>query len=178
MDGFNMKLILRELAEQDEKAFLRGYEDWKNDELTWYSFVWKPGMSHAEHLQKLQDQKDKNKIPSNFVPSTMLYAFVDEEIVGRVSIRHELNQFLFERGGHIGYAVNPSYRDNGYGTEMMKQALSVCESMNLHKILITCSKKNLQSCKIIARFGGIMENEFFDSEKNEFVLRYWIDLYR
>ncbi len=69
------QLTLRELNQNDEQAFLLGYEDWKNEELSWYSFVWKPGMSHAEHLQILQDQKDKSKLPPNRVPSTMLYDY-------------------------------------------------------------------------------------------------------
>jgi predicted acetyltransferase len=51
-------------------------------------------MSHAEHLQILQDQKDKSKLPPNRVPSTMLYGFVNNEVVGRFNIRHELNQNL------------------------------------------------------------------------------------
>lgn len=173
-----MKLVLRELAQQDEIAFLRGFEDWKNEEPTWYSFVWKPGMTHAEHLERLKDQKDKNKVPSHFVPSTMLYAFVNQEIVGRISIRHELNPFLLKRGGHVGYAVSPRHRKNGYATEIFKQALLVCESMNLHKILITCAKENVPSWKVIEKFGGILENEFFDDKDNQMVLRYWIDLYR
>ena len=50
-----MNLFLRELNADDEAAFLRGYEDWKNEDLSWYSFIWKPGMSHAEHLKILEE---------------------------------------------------------------------------------------------------------------------------
>jgi hypothetical protein len=65
------KLELRELQASDEKAFKESYEHWKSEDLDWYTFIWTPGMSHAEHLQKLADQKFQDRIPARFVPSTM-----------------------------------------------------------------------------------------------------------
>jgi predicted acetyltransferase/8-oxo-dGTP pyrophosphatase MutT (NUDIX family) len=167
-------LILRELSEKDEPAFLAGYEDWKNDDLTWYSFVWKPGMSHTEHLRILEDLKDKSKIASNRVPSTMLYGFVDGEVVGRFNIRHELNPYLRQRGGNVGYSVAARHRNNGYGTEMFLQGIRFCQCLGLEKILITCSDQNGPSWKIIEKFGGSLESRFFDEIKNEFVRCYWL----
>lgn len=171
-----MNLILRELTASDEAAFLQGYEDWKNEDLTWYSFVWKPGMTHAEHLKILEEQKDKTKLPSNRVPSTMLYAFADGKIVGRFNIRHELNDNLFERGGNIGYSVSPKERNKGYATEMFKQGIKYCQHIGLNKVLITCADQNTPSWKIIEKFGGSLENRIFDFEEEEFVRRYWLDL--
>jgi predicted acetyltransferase len=37
------------------------------------------------------------------VPSSYLVAVVDEMVVGRVSIGHDLNDFLKKYGGHVGY---------------------------------------------------------------------------
>ncbi len=169
-------LTLRELDQNDKQAFLLGYEDWKNEDLSLYSFVWKPGMSHVEHLQILRDQKDKSKLPSNRVPSTMLYGFVNGEIVGRFNIRHELNQNLFERGGHVGYSVSPRHRKNGYATQMFRQGMNYCKHLGLDKILITCVDQNTPSWKIIERFGGTLENKIFDTEEEEYVRRYWLDI--
>jgi predicted acetyltransferase len=53
-------------------------------------------------------------VAPNQVSSTFLLAEVDGDIVGRVSIRHELNAYLPSVGGHIGYAVRPAYRRRGY----------------------------------------------------------------
>jgi predicted acetyltransferase/ADP-ribose pyrophosphatase YjhB (NUDIX family) len=170
-----MNLILRELNMNDEAAFLRGCEDWKIESLTWYTFVWKPGMSHAEHLQILKDQKIQLNLPSHLVPSTMLYGFVNGEIIGRFNIRHELNAYLAERGGHIGYSVNPSQRKNGYASEMFRKGVEHCKKLGLKKLLITCSDDNLPSWKIIEKFGGCLENRIFDAGKNELVRRYWLD---
>lgn len=169
-------LVLRELNEHDEEAFLAGYEDWKEGDLNWYSFIWRPGMSHAEHLSLLRDQKDQNKIPNNRVPSTMLYGFVGGEIIGRFNIRHELNTYLLERGGHVGYSVGLRHRKKGFATEMFRQGLKFCQKLGLEKILITCADQNTPSWKIIEKFGGSLENRIFDKEHNEFVRRYWLSM--
>lgn len=168
-------LVLRELSIDDEQAFLKSCDDWFGEDLTWLSFVWKPGMSHREHLRLLQENKDRKNLPPNRVPSTMLYGFVNGEIVGRVSIRHELNENLLIRGGHIGYAVSPRFRKMGYATEIMKQGLNFCQSIGLEKVLVTCDDNNLPSCRIIEKFYGALENRFFDQKENLFVRRYWID---
>ncbi len=170
------KLELRELTIEDESAFINGYEDWKNEDITWYSFIWKPGSDYKEHLKQLVDCKDKSKLAENRVPSTMLYAFVNDEIVGRLSIRHELNNSLLERGGHIGYSVSPRLRGNGYATEIFKQGLIYCNKLGLKNILVTCADQNIPSWKIIEKFASHLENRIYDSIKNEYVRRYWVDV--
>lgn len=169
-------MILRELTSSDEQSFLSWVSDWKNESLTWATFAWKPGMSHFEHLQILKDQKDKSKIPAHLVPSTMLYAFVNGDIVGRFNIRHELNDSLVQRGGHIGYAVSPKQRQKGYATEIFRSGMKCCKDLGLKKILITCSDENTPSWKIIEKFHGTLENRIFDKDKVEFIRRYWLDI--
>lgn len=171
-----MSLVLRELDMNDEKSFLKGLEDWSIDDLSWYTFTWKKNMAHAEHLKLLDDQKHKSRIPPERVPSTILYAFVNGEIVGRLSIRYELNQNLLKRGGHVGYAVSPRQRNKGYATEMFKQSLEYCRKLNLEKILITCADNNIPSWKIIEKFGGVLENTILDVDEDKIIRRYWIDL--
>lgn len=45
------------------------------------------------------------------------------EVVGRVSIRHALNEFLAKVGGHIGYGVSTSHRRKDDATEILKKSL-------------------------------------------------------
>ncbi len=45
---------------------------------------------------------------ARWVESTWLLGEVDGAVVGRSSIRFELNDFLLAEGGHIGYAVRPA----------------------------------------------------------------------
>jgi len=86
-----------------------------------------------------------------FVPSSYLVAVVSGKIVGRVSIRHELNDFLRAYGGHIGYGVVPSERRKGYATEILKLALLICRALNLEKIMIRCDCDNTGSMKVIEK---------------------------
>lgn len=131
-------------------------------------------MSHREHLQMLADHKDKAKIAANRVPSTMLYAFVGPKIVGRLSVRHELNEELHHRGGHVGYAVCPSHRRKGYATEIFKQGLLFCHKLGLDKILVTCGEENEASWRVIEKFGGTLENKIYDQADSEMIRRYWV----
>lgn len=171
-----MKLILRELQPQDEKAFFEGLKAW-GEESSWHSFVWKEGMDFQEMLEILDDRKSGHNLPKGLVPDTMLYGFIDEDtIVGRVSIRHVLNDYLKKRGGHLGYGVAPSFRKKGYASQMMGQSLDYCRSLGLDKLLITCASTNIASSKIIEKFGGVLEQEVWDDEDKEMMKKYWISL--
>ena len=41
------------------------------------------------------------------------------KMVGAVNIRHELNDYLLNYGGHIGDGVRPSERRKGYATKII-----------------------------------------------------------
>jgi predicted acetyltransferase/8-oxo-dGTP pyrophosphatase MutT (NUDIX family) len=172
------KLVLRELTARDEGAFLRGFECWRDEDPDWYSFVWRPGMSHSDHLSILEAQKDRGQLQPGRVPSSMLYGFVDGEIVGRISIRHELNDSLLGRGGHVGYAVSPHHRGLGYGRQILNEGLAYCRELGLQKILITCGDDNLPSRRLIEGSGGSLENRIEDPANGQSVRRYWIDFSR
>lgn len=97
-----MKLILRELNESDEQAFLEGAKEWVGESPHWYSFIW-PNVQFSEMLDILKKEALGVGLKPDRVPHTMLYAFLDEKIIGRVSVRHTLNDHLRKRGGHINY---------------------------------------------------------------------------
>lgn len=165
-------LVLRELLPTDEQAFLRGVDELGGEELTTYTFVWQPGMSFAESLARLEDAKRGVGIPEGFVPSTMLYGFVQDRIVGRLSIRHVLSARLRLRGGHVGYAVLPPYRRRGYGRAMMLEALPFCAALGLREILATCADDNVASRRILESASGVLESTSWDDEEEELVRRY------
>jgi predicted acetyltransferase len=110
------------------------------------------------------------------VQHSMLYGFVGGEIIGRVSVRHVLNDYLRRRGGHIGYAVAPRFRKMGYATEMMRQGIEFCRRLGLTEIMVTSSDANVPSYKIIEFFGGRLHDTVWDDENNEMLRRYWIKL--
>jgi predicted acetyltransferase len=171
-----MKLIVRPLQSSDEKAFFEGLEEFKGEELHWYTFNWKPGMSFQEMLHLLEDDFSGRNLPPGRVPHTMLYAFLDGKIIGRVSVRHELNEKLRLRGGHMGYAVAPKFRRRGFATEMVKQALKYCQSLKIDPVMVTCTEANEASWKIIEHFNGRLQDKIWDDEEEEMIRRYWISI--
>ncbi len=133
---------------------------------------------YDEWLLKIEKDLDLPNIPEGKVPANT-YFFVrtlDNKIIGMINIRHKLNEFLLNEGGHIGYSIRPTERKKGYGTIMLKLALQKCKELNLNKVLITCDKINVASAKVIQNNSGILENEIFSETFSEIIQRYWIDL--
>jgi predicted acetyltransferase len=93
-----MSLVLRELGVGDEAAFTAGMADWNGESPSWYSFAWQPGMAFSEMLGMLRKESAGIDLVADRVPHSMLYGFVNGEIIGRVSIRHRLNARLEKRG--------------------------------------------------------------------------------
>jgi predicted acetyltransferase len=171
-----MMLELRNLEEKDEEAFFEGMKHWVGEDPHWYSFCWKEGMTFAEMLQILRNDRAGVNLPPERVPHSMLYGFVGGKIIGRLSVRHTLNEKLRYRGGHIGYAVAPPFRRKGYAKEMVRQGLAYCRNLGLSKIMITCADDNEPSWKVIEGFGGKLEDKVWDNVDNETIRRYWVDL--
>lgn len=172
-----MTLVLRKLTKEDEAAFREGLKLFSDMDSDWYSFVWKEGMNFKEHLKILDDQFHGIGLEPGRVPHSMLYAFVDGKIIGRASIRHDLNEFLMRAGGNIGYAVATHYRKKGYASEILKQSLDYCRNvLKLDQVLITCDDDNVGSIKTIEKNGGELENKIFLEEENITKRRYWIVL--
>lgn len=133
---------------------------------------------YDEWLLKVEKDLDLLNIPEGKVPANT-YFFVrisDDKIIGMINIRHELNEFLLNEGGHIGYSIRPSERKKGYGTLMLKLALQKCKELNLTKVLITCDKDNIASAKVIQNNNGILENELYSETFSSVIQRYWIKL--
>lgn len=134
------------------------------------------GLDHADSYEAwlLQIQADLTRDEGGFVPATTYFALMDGEVVGTLQIRHKLNDYLLNQGGHIGYGVAPSKRRQGIATAMLRQALVICDGLEIHRVLITCDRDNIASAKTIEKGGGIFENEFLQVNGN-IVKRYWVD---
>lgn len=117
---------------------------------------------------------DKGSVLFSILPATFLVAVVGNELVGRVSVRHELNDFLANFGGHIGYGVRPGYRRRGYAGEIFRQALIIARSEGIDRVLITCDANNAASATVIERNGGALQ-DVRDDPNGPPKRRYWID---
>jgi predicted acetyltransferase/catechol 2,3-dioxygenase-like lactoylglutathione lyase family enzyme len=112
---------------------------------------------------------------AGYVPQTEFWLVVGEDYVGRISLRHHLNEKLALFGGHIGYEVRPSMRQRGYGTLMCRLVLDHARALNLNRVLITCDDDNIGSQKIIEANGGILQDKI-DNGRESLTRRYWIAL--
>ncbi|MCE9619040.1 MAG: GNAT family N-acetyltransferase [Planctomycetes bacterium] len=133
-------------------------------------------MPFRSYLKLVADQAVGVNLQRNFVPSTFLFAFVGDRIVGRTSIRHSLNDFLERVGGHIGYAVVPEFRRRGYATEILRQSLQIAhKQLGIRRVLVTCDDDNVGSYKTIEKNGGVLENIVSVPDQGKPKRRYWIE---
>ncbi|MAF91085.1 MAG: GNAT family N-acetyltransferase [Bdellovibrionota bacterium] len=156
-----MDLVIKELGIEDKNSFLEAIQQvWEPDFITAFYFKDLAKSNYENYLEILKHAKSGINIPKEHVPSTNLFAFnPSTKMIGRVSIRHELNDFLQEIGGHIGYVVDPNYRNQGVATKLLKAALDYSKkNLGLKKVLLTCDEDNLASEKVIVNNGGIFEN--------------------
>lgn len=169
-------LELRKLRYSDESAFLKALDQWEHD----VGFTWVRGyeksMDFKKYLQLLESFERDENLPEGYVPDTSLFGFVDNVIVGRLAIRHRLNDFLLNVGGHIGYGVLPPFRRNGYAKRMLALSLPIAKEMGLTKALVTCDENNIGSIKTIEANGGILENKISTGDDKPLKRRYWIHL--
>jgi len=134
--------------------------------------------SYDDWLAKIMRYVDIANMPEGKVPE-FTYFYVREEdvkIIGMISVRSALNDFLRKEGGNIGYCVRPAERGKGYGTQMLREALAFCPMIGLREVIITCDKINIASAGVIKNCGGILEDEFYSETFKEIVQRYLIKI--
>jgi predicted acetyltransferase len=165
-------LALRPLRAGDEAQFRAGHAAMTADGFI-FGLGFDPAMDFAAYLRALADHQAGRNLPERFVPGTFLVAEVAGEIVGRVSIRHELNDFLLRMGGHIGYGVLPGHRRRGYATEILRQSLVVAASLGIGRVLVTCDDDNAGSAAVIEANGGRLENVVATEVGHPPKRRYW-----
>lgn len=113
-------------------------------------------------------------LPSDRVAASFLVATIGEVIVGRTSIRHQLNEWLLAFGGHIGFGVLPPFRRQGCATEILRQSLIVARAFGVDRILLTCDDDNVGSSTVIERCGGVLDPEWPKTDETSPKRRYWI----
>lgn len=130
----------------------------------------------ASYLRNMQKQKERHYVEPDRVPTTDFWLIDGEEVIGRLSLRHELNDFLLKVAGHIGYMIRPSRRCQGYGKEILRLGLEQARAIGLTRVLVTCDENNIGSKRVIESNGGRFENAVVVNGSSVKKLRYWIDV--
>lgn len=134
--------------------------------------------TYEKWLEKVLDDMDIANIKKPRVPA-LTYFYVreeDDEIVGMVNIRLALNDFLRNEAGHIGYSIRPTQRRRHYATDMLSEALKVCDTIGIKEVLVSCDKENIASAGVILNCNGVLKNEFHSDTFDEDLQMYVISL--
>ncbi|HEU4515095.1 MAG TPA: GNAT family N-acetyltransferase [Nocardioidaceae bacterium] len=168
-------LVLRPLSSADEAQARLAHEELARDGFD-FLLDWREEESWDEYLERLERYRRGVDLPEGYVPATFLVADVGGQVVGRVSVRHELNAWLAVVGGHIGYSVRPAFRRRGYATEILRQALGIAHEVGVERALVTCDDGNVGSANVIERCGGRLESVAPGREGSPAKRHYWVDL--
>ncbi|GAA4672183.1 GNAT family N-acetyltransferase [Nocardioides nanhaiensis] len=115
-----------------------------------------PGMVHCDHYW-ITDGQDGHDGAG------------EGQVVGFLALRHTLNDFLFEQGGHVGYSVRPSRRREGHASRALRLSVGRAADLGIRRLLVTCDDDNRASAATIEACGGELE------DRRQGKLRYWID---
>ena len=165
-------MILRRPSQIDKEDILEMMAEFEREQSAHDGGFWNPdNFVYEEWLEENIQAEAGLNIPENWVPAIQLVSFDEAgQALGFLNLRLRLNDYLLEKGGHIGYSIRPSERGKGYAKESLRQGLQVAKDKNIHRALVTCSIKNPTSRAVILANGGQLEDIRHETE------RYWIDL--
>ena len=90
-----------------------------------------------------------------------------DKIIGFIDLRLELNDYLRNFGGHIGYSIRPIERRKGYNKINLYLCLLEAQKNGLDEVLITCADYNDGSRNSIKSFDGVLEKTTYDELDGE-----------
>ncbi len=134
-----------------------------------YGDAWATREGFGEFVDSLYaEETDPETLPERWVLTSTRWWADGDRYLGRIAVRHELNDFLREVGGHIGYDVRPTARRQGHATAMLRAVLPHAHDLGIDPALVTCDNDNIGSIRVIESCGGVLEDRRGDK------LRYWV----
>lgn len=176
-----MAIEIRPLRVSDEASLIEAHADLAEDDFE-FAFThgddptFAFGTDFATYVARLAAYRQGREVPEGWVAGTFLVAVDGDEIVGRISVRHELNDYLASFGGHLGYGVKSTHRRRGIATELLAAGLDVLRDVGVARALVTCDHDNLASATVIERAGGRFERIIEGDDDGVPKCRFWIDL--
>ena len=151
-----MPLVLRRIGLRDEAQIRAAAATMAADGGRW-SLRFDPDLPWADYVA-LVGERETSAGPSD-VAHAELVADVDGTIVGRATVRLELDDFFRTLGGQIGYLVLPAHRGRGHATAILRQSLVFLREHGIGgPVLVTCDDDNHASAAVIEKNGGVLES--------------------
>ena len=120
------------------------------------------GYSYEQFLEWIEMKRnwsEGRQLPEGFVPDTTYVLSDDGTYVGVFNLRHELNDFLREGPGHIGYCISGTYRGRGYATKGLKLTLAKAKEKGIEEAYLSVNKDNPASLRVQMKNGGTIHHE-------------------
>ncbi len=128
-----------------------------------------------KYLRRVEEERG-GKWLGDRVPQSYYWYVRDGRIIGRIRLRHDLDDRLRKEGGHIGYDVRPSEWGKGHATDMLRRMLKIARDEGFSRVLLTCDEENAASARVIEKCGGVLQNTIISPKSGKPHRRYWIDL--
>lgn len=160
-----MRDELRPLSTRDGREIYDMLQEIPPGERGFYNSV--HGKSYEEFQEWLQKSEGVSKgigLEDWMVPQTTYWLYANGFPVGYGKVRHALTDALRLSGGHIGYAVRPSMRGQGYGKRLLQLLLERTREMGVEDILVTINEDNIASRQVALANGGRLEK--VENERN------------
>ncbi|TAP27752.1 GNAT family N-acetyltransferase [Arthrobacter sp. S41] len=169
-------LEIRELASQDEQQAVDAHNLMLVEDFEFLP-TWSADEHWEDYIYRMKAGRRGEHVPPGWVRSALFVAFDQAgELVGRVSVRYELNDSLLQFGGHIGYGVVPEFRRRGIAAELCRFALNEVRVAGVDQALLTCDSTNEGSKATIKKCGGVLDAELPEVAHSggPSTLRFWI----
>jgi predicted acetyltransferase len=135
------------------------------------------GFQHEDVLSSptryLEEVLRRGSLRGPQLPSRHFVAVEQGKVLGVINLRFELNTFLRDQGGHIGFSVHPAHRNKGVASFMLQELTKRLPNYGLSRALITADKSNVASQKVMNKCGAHFVDDFFEGPVH--VVRGWVD---
>lgn len=168
-------LEIRELESRDEQQAVDAHHSMLSEDFEFLP-TWSAAEAWEDYIYRMKAGRRGEHIPEGWVRSALFAAFDEGDLVGRVSVRYELNEGLLQAGGHIGYCVVPEYRRRGVAQELCRFGLQELLESGIGHALVTCDSDNIGSRATIEKCGGLLDAKLPEIEASHGpgTLRFWI----
>lgn len=169
------KLLIRELLPTDAEQAIAAHQALLADDFDFLP-TWSARQNWDAYIERMAEGRTGEFIPEGWVRSGLFVAELDGRIVGRISVRYELNDFLTEVGGHLGYGVIPEFRGRGIASQLCRFALTELANAGVKSALVTCDESNSASRATILGCGGKLDENrpSIEDSEGKTTLRHWI----